>query len=372
MNKMRKPLLTAIIPIYNGEKNLRETLNNILQIKYQALELLLINDGSSDSSDMICREYEALDERIHYIRQENRGIAASRNRGLDLARGEYICFWDQDDIVLEEGYFELLDKIQNESAQMGMCSTSRLIQGKASNYESLQDRIYSGEGIQKGLLYPLLFRGYQYDFVDVGNYLYGSVWKCIFRTDFIRYNYIQFQKFVNYEDDWIFVTHALSCAQKVVTISQAGYCWRINENSESHKGIYVSDLQKRFKALDEYVFKYLKNSIKDETILDEYKKVNLCEHYVELYRNTANVRLTYIRECHKNVKEYLYDTSYKSQLLCRKKLRKSAYRRRIVLNSLQYGGIAITYLVSRVYDRLEHWMERIQWIVDIERRHKMK
>ena len=106
-NKKEQPTLTAVIPLYNGENKIRETLDNILQIKDQPLELILIDDGSSDNSSMICREYEARDKRIRYIRQENQGIAASRNRGLELARGEYVCFWDQDDIVVSRGLFAL-------------------------------------------------------------------------------------------------------------------------------------------------------------------------------------------------------------------------------------------------------------------------
>lgn len=366
------PILTAIMPVYNGEEILRETLTHLLQIQYQAFELILIDDGSSDHSGAICRQYEALDKRIHYIRQENQGIAATRNRGLDLARGKYICFWDQDDIVIEEGYFGLLNKMQKEHAQMGMCSTSQLIRGSISNCETIQDSVCTGEKIQKEFLYPLLFRGYQYPFINLGNYIYGSVWKCIFRLDFITDNHIRFQKFINYEDDWIFVTQALCCVQKVVTTSKTGYCWRVNEHSESHKKIYIENLQKKFAALDEYIFHYLEKSIKNKNILDQYQKINLCEHYTALYRNAANVQTKDKGECRKSITEYLYNTNYKKQLSCKKHLRKSAYRKRIILNSLQYGGISATYAISRAYDFFEDWMSRIPWILNIERKNKLK
>lgn len=372
MCRKREPMLTAIIPVYNGGEKLKKTLENILQMKYHELEIILIDDGSIDNSSRICREYEALDKRFHYIKQENQGIAASRNKGLELAKGEYVCFWDQDDIVIEDGYFELFDKIQNKCAQMGMCSTRRLIQGKVSDYEKVQDHVYFDEGIQRGLLYPLLFRGYKYNFFDTENYIYGSVWKCIFRTDFVRNNQIKFRKFVNFEDDWIFVTRALCCAQNVVTTSRAGYCWRVNDNSESHKGLYIENLQDKFRTFDDYVFYYLGESIKDVVVLNEYQKINLCAHYMELYRNAANVKSSSKRECRKNVKEYLCRTSYKKQLLCRRKLKKSAYRMRVVLSSLQYGGITITFAISRGYDWLESKMERVQWVVDIERKYKLK
>lgn len=376
-NEMINPLFTAVIPVYNGEQHLRETLEHITQIECQEMELLLIDDGSSDRSSVICREFEACDGRIRYIRQKNQGIAASRNRGIELARGEYICFWDQDDLVIPEGYLALLHKMQAEHAQMGMCNTRRIIQGKTSDYESIRDGVYSGEEVRRKLLYPLLFRGYRYSFADTGDYLYGNVWKCIFRTGFVRDNHIQFKRFVNYEDDWIFVTQALCASDKVAAVSDAGYCWRVNEGSESHKKAYIKDLQKRFNALDQYVLSYMEGSIKEAGVLEEYRKVNLCEHYVDLFRNAASIRNAAGREnnsrriCYEHMREYLLSTDYKRQLTCRKYLKKAAYRRRVILNSLRYGGIKVTCVISRLYDRLETRMERVQWIVRMERHRKM-
>lgn len=376
-NEMIAPLFTAVIPVYNGEQHLRETLEHITQIECQVMELLLIDDGSSDRSSVICREFENLDGRIRYIRQNNQGIAASRNRGIELARGEYICFWDQDDVVIPEGYLALLHKMQVEHAQMGMCSTRRIIQGKTSDYENIRDGVYSGDEVKRKLLYPLLFRGYRYPFADTGDYLYGNVWKCIFRTSFVRDNHIKFKRFVNYEDDWIFVTHALCAADKVAAVSDAGYCWRVNEGSESHKKAYIKDLQERFNAFDKYVLNYMADSIKEKGVLAEYRKVNQCEHYIDLFRNAANIRNAAGRRedsrriCYERMREYLQSTDYKRQLTCRKHLKKSAYRRRVILNSLKLGGIKVTCVISRLYDRLETRMERVQWIVRMERHRKM-
>lgn len=370
-------LLTAVIPVYNGERHLRNTLKHITQIECQEMEVLLIDDGSSDQSSVICRKYEEHDRRIRYVRQSNQGVAKTRNRGIELARGEYICFWDQDDCVIPDGLFKLLHEIQSEHAQMGMFSTGRMIRGRISVYESIRDGVYSGEEARRQLLYPLLFRGYRYPFIDTGNYLYGSVWKCIFRTDFVRDRKIRFRKFVNYEDDWIFVTQALSCADKVAAVSEMGYCWRVNERSESHKGTYIENLTERFEALDQYVLDYLSDSMKDRAVLAEYRRVSLCEHYVDLYRNDANIRNATDREnnrrkCRESVRKYLLETDYMRQLTCRKYLKRSAYRRQVILNSLRYGGIEITYMISRLYDRLEEGMSRVQWIVHLERRRKMK
>lgn len=387
-------LLTAVIPVYNGERHLRKTLRHITQIDCQAMEVLLIDDGSSDQSSAICRKYEEHDGRIRYIRQSNQGVAKSRNRGIELARGEYICFWDQDDFVIQDTLFKLLHRIQSEHAQMGMFSTGRMIRGRTSDYERIRDGVYSGEEVRRQLLYPLLFRGYRYPFIETGSYLYGSVWKCVFRTDFVRDKQIRFRKFVNYEDDWIFVTHALSCADIVAAMSEVGYYWRVHERSESHRGTYIEDLPRRFDALDQYVLGYLTDSIQDKTVLAEYRKVSLCEHYVELFRNAANIRGaasmrnadnirneadkgeafrrdTLRRMCYAHMQKYLRNTDYKRQLTVRKYLKSSAYRRRVILNSLRYGGIKVTCMASRLYDWFEIRAEKIQWIVRLERNRKI-
>lgn len=372
-----RPLLTAVMPVYNGECHLRETLDHIIKIQEQDMELLLIDDGSTDASGAICREYEALDRRIRYIRQDNQGIAVSRNRGIELARGEYICFWDQDDIVIPEGYFKLLYKIQAEHGCMGMCSTKRMIGGEMSAFEKIEEDVYNGEEVRRKLLYPLLFRGYTYPFAQGTDYLYGSVWKCIFRTDFVKKHRIDFRRFVNYEDDWIFVTRALCCADRVVTSRKAGYCWRVNEESESHRGVYIPDLCERFAALDQYVTGYLEAGMPEAEVLTEYRKVSLCEHYVELCRNAANIRYAQDktgggrRACRKRMKAYLQQTDYKNGLVCRKYLRSSAYRRRIVLFTLRYGGAEAARIVSGIYGRLETGLSRIRWITRMERQRKM-
>lgn len=93
------PLLTVVVPVYNGGEHIENTVKNILNTDYPPIELLLIDDGSTDDSSFLCRKLEASDKRLRYLRQENGGIAAARNKGLESAAGEYICFCDQDDLV---------------------------------------------------------------------------------------------------------------------------------------------------------------------------------------------------------------------------------------------------------------------------------
>lgn len=90
-------MLTVVIPVYNVEAYLEKCIRSVLAQSYQAMEVLLINDGSTDRSGDICRYYEALDLRVRYIEKKNEGSGKTRNMGIKLARGEYITFLDSDD-----------------------------------------------------------------------------------------------------------------------------------------------------------------------------------------------------------------------------------------------------------------------------------
>lgn len=97
----RTLMISFIIPVYNGEKYLRECLDSVLGQSYQDLEVILVNDGSSDHSQEIIEEYAGRDDRIVSLVQENQGVSLARNLGLDQAAGEYVWFFDCDDIMRE-------------------------------------------------------------------------------------------------------------------------------------------------------------------------------------------------------------------------------------------------------------------------------
>ena len=105
--------ISVIVPVYNVEKYLPKCIDSILAQTFTNFELLLINDGSKDSSGTICDEYAAKDSRIRVFHKENGGVSAARNLGLDNAKGEWIAFVDSDDWVLP-GYFDPLDNVEDE------------------------------------------------------------------------------------------------------------------------------------------------------------------------------------------------------------------------------------------------------------------
>lgn len=118
---MRTPLISVIIPVYNVEKYLHRCLDSVIAQTYQNLEIICVDDGSIDDSGKICDQYAVRDARIKVIHQENQGLSAARNRGLDAAEGEYIAFVDSDDYILEDMYKKMLDKLLNYNVDLCVC-----------------------------------------------------------------------------------------------------------------------------------------------------------------------------------------------------------------------------------------------------------
>lgn len=99
MNNMEKPLVSIIVPVYNTEFYLERCIQSLLQQTYKNIEILLIDDGSTDGSSKLCDYFAEQYSHIHVVHKENSGVSAARNKGLDIARGEFILFIDSDDTV---------------------------------------------------------------------------------------------------------------------------------------------------------------------------------------------------------------------------------------------------------------------------------
>ncbi len=104
---------SIIIPAYNAEKTIQRCLDSIISQHYQDIQIIIINDGSTDLTDSICKEYAVNHPFIKYIRKENEGVSIARNQGLSCAEGEYILFVDSDDYICD-GMFETLDRLLKE------------------------------------------------------------------------------------------------------------------------------------------------------------------------------------------------------------------------------------------------------------------
>ena len=116
-----KKTLSVIVPIYNVEKYLSKCLDSIISQTYEKLEIILINDGSTDRCGEICKNYALKDSRVKYIYKQNGGLASARNAGLDIASGDYISFVDSDDWIDTDMYETLIYHLETTDSDIAVC-----------------------------------------------------------------------------------------------------------------------------------------------------------------------------------------------------------------------------------------------------------
>ena len=114
-------LISVIIPVYNSEKFLNRCVDSVLKQSYKELDIILIDDGSSDKSGEMCDQYAQMDKRVRVIHQKNRGVSAARNSGLDVAIGDYCTFVDSDDYIESEMYQSMIDIAEQYNCDVIMC-----------------------------------------------------------------------------------------------------------------------------------------------------------------------------------------------------------------------------------------------------------
>ena len=164
-------LISVIIPVYNGEKFLRDCLDSVTGQTYKDLQIILIDDGSKDQSGAICDEYAMKDPRIEVIHCENGGQAEARNRGLKLAKGEWIGFVDDDDVIEPDMYEVLIRNAKANDVLISGCSTLTVYEdGRQYNaFEDMTSGIRSGKDLILDIFYYNKNR-------------YGALWNKIYHN----------------------------------------------------------------------------------------------------------------------------------------------------------------------------------------------
>ena len=117
---MSQELISVIIPVYNVEQYLAECVNSVCRQTYQNLEIILVNDGSTDASGQICQELADKDERIRLIHQGNQGLSGARNTGIEHSSADYLIFVDSDDWLPEQHVARLYEKLKEYDADIAI------------------------------------------------------------------------------------------------------------------------------------------------------------------------------------------------------------------------------------------------------------
>ncbi|RZI49599.1 glycosyltransferase family 2 protein [Lactococcus kimchii] len=217
--KDKTPLVSIIVPVYNAEEYLEECLDSILNQTYTNLEVILINDGSSDNSLNIIQEYAEKESRIIFFTIDNSGPGVCRNVGLDKFSGEFLMFIDSDDIICSDLVDVLINKLEDTS-EMAMCKFSKDVNkiSKGTKFVENQTSIFADS--IKAIYRP--------GFASSGPCakLYG---KKIFSE-------LRFPDITMYEDAAISL-QVLSLASKITFVDYYGYYYRFNPESITNKKV---------------------------------------------------------------------------------------------------------------------------------------
>lgn len=246
MLRKGKPMdISIIVPVYNGEKYLAPLLDDICAIQKFSLEVLLVDDGSTDRSRDLIEEYKKRDDRIQYFYKENGGIVSARNYGLERASGEYLFFSDQDDRLDAAVLEKAVERLKEHNADMLFFSTRCFTDGgKEWACDTVtEEGLYGEREIGDIFIRKLVTR---YTEKEVISYI-GHLWTVVVRRQLVTENHISFKRFIAIDDDLFFVLDCLDHAKRLLTLKETGYFWRQNPASRTRNHSHTKDQAQKMK-----------------------------------------------------------------------------------------------------------------------------
>ena len=272
---MDNPLVSVIIPCYNVEKCVSFCLDSVINQTYKNLEIICVNDGSKDGTLDVLKKYAEKDSRIKIISRENKGLAVTRNDGIDAANGEYISFIDSDDFVSLNLYERMLQLMDEYSADIGRFR----IRGNITSYDYVEPPL-DHEPIIKvrntldalKVYYDGVFYGW---FADDSSYSVNSIYrKKIF-------NKVRFVENLYMCEDDCFVQEAIGEADTIVYTDERFYFYYVNPNSIMHNEIPLSKkielIKMMYKSQQEYF------SSKNYEEIRQLNLASACNSFCEFY-----------------------------------------------------------------------------------------
>ena len=185
-------LISVIVPVYNVKPYLAEAIESVLYQTYTNLEVILVDDGSTDGSGEICDLYGAKDSRIRVIHQENRGLSSARNAGLDICSGDMIAFLDSDDAYCEGALFKMHEAMQQSGADIVECGFTVCKTTRRMNVKRVQNKRKTNI-VQTGLYNRRLALQMQVD-----GYIKVYIWNKLYKREV--WKELRFREGQNYED----------------------------------------------------------------------------------------------------------------------------------------------------------------------------
>lgn len=230
-------LISIIVPVYQVEKYLEECVNSIINQTYKIIEIILIDDGSTDASGSICDDYAKRNDKIIVVHQQNKGLSGARNVGLDLAKGKYICFVDSDDYIHEDFINILYKMIKEKNAEIAICDYTR-------------DNFWNDSNIKNDGEYVLTSHKMLSEWHGRRTRIETVVWNKLYHRDIFggRSNCkIRFPEGKIHED--VYTSHLMIAnANRIAITNKKLYCYRKNSSSITNSKKSVKRKQMRLDA----------------------------------------------------------------------------------------------------------------------------
>jgi glycosyltransferase involved in cell wall biosynthesis len=279
------PKVSIVVPIYNSEKWLDECISSLSNQTIKDIEIICVNDGSTDHSADIIADHAQKDPRIRVITQKNQGVAAARNRGLELARGEFVAFVDSDDFVDSDCYKKAYIDATNTEADI-----------TAFGYN-----IFNSNGVKR----RHTLRKIQYDdaleawFSERGGRPF--IWNKLFRKAFLEETGVKFEKGISFNEDVFFQFRVFARAKKVAFIPDKLYFYRTENKKSLSRGTDA------FKKLSFNLRGY-------RVVIDDWKTLENTKKYKSnLFKATLNSTIRRLRDI--NEKQKIFACTETAKLL---------------------------------------------------------
>lgn len=232
-------IVSIIIAIYNGEKYIKECLDSVLKQTYKNLEIILVDDGSTDNSGKLCDGYAEKDKRIKVIHQKNGGVSLARNRGLTEANGDYVCIVDQDDWLSLDCIEYLVKLVKENNAEIAVvpnviyASNNRKVYSETRKVERVD--IWSNEQAACEMLYSKM---------EIGP------WSKIVSRELLMNNNIKFHIGIYGGDGYAFSVESFMSAKKIAVGYKGVYYYRVDNYTSEMSKFRPRTLQCSLKAVD--------------------------------------------------------------------------------------------------------------------------
>ncbi len=282
-------LLTIIIPIYNAAQHLEECLESVCAQTYRHLQIILVDNNSTDKSAEICKRFAKQDSRILYLFEEQKGVSFARNKGLSHTMGQYICFVDADDLLPPDA-LEKRMALRNEADLIvtGYVQFCELEADLITGFHASDTRCSNRDMIRYTLQNAAF--GYQ-----------GYLWNKLFRANIIQKHQIRFQTGIYYNEDRLFLIAYLRYAKNAYITEAITYQYRMNETGAMSKLVHLSEGDIPRVMTEIYAFQAIKEMLQEDGDTENYgfscKK--MMEKSVCLYRCLPKSDKKYHKELYK-------------------------------------------------------------------------